>query len=397
MVRPWVTAFCLMTAAQAIADSSAVVAGTAHTDPACWDAPRLYHTGPAPAELANRVHLIDVPASAPVLGAPTAAPNQAYQFWVRNPDTSQPGPWGAGVVVDVERERRPVLLLDDVAGPVAPRWINEKLIYLRVPWGRVVFSDLILDVERAELIFHEQVRYGDSAYAQAQQACAGSCPCDPTAVLTALPADMPVALPNEHAMIGLVTLPTIFAPAESGGVAVAARPVPVPVYAAPKAGAVKLGEPGAPDDFEVREYTYEGGAVVAYEQRPGWYRIGLSEGRQVWLSAKSAGEFFAIERLLVRRLAYLNRQWDGYTWASPVTYERSGLSPLKTDRDATAADEIPARILESRRIGEGLWLLVETLDRSPCNGATPRVVDRGWIPAYAGDGSLVAGYHARGC
>ena len=54
-------------------------------------------------------------------------------------------------------------------------------------------------------------------------------------------------------------------------------------------------------------------------------------------------------------------------------------------------------ILEARSIGDGLWLHVETLDESPCNGGTPKVVDRGWIPAYAASGALVAGYYSRGC
>lgn len=366
-----------------------------HTDPACWDGPRLYHTGPPPAELANRVHLVDVPAASPAPGEPTASPNQAYAFWVRNPDTGQHGPWSAGLIVDNERERRPTLLFDQVGGPVAPRWINEKLIYLRVPWGRVVFSDLIFDAEAASIVFHEQVRYGDASYTQAQQACGGRCPCDPATIEQ--PAAMPKAEPGEHAMVGLLTLPGIFAPAETGGVAAAAKPVPVPVYDAPLAGATKLGELGTPADFEVREYTYEGGAVVVYEHRPHWYRIGLVDDRQAWLSAKSAGEYLPIENLLVRSLAYLNRQWDGYTWASPTTYERSGLSPLKHDRNVTAPDEIPARIVGSRRVGAGLWLLVETLSAGPCEGSAARVIDRGWIPAYADDGALVAGFHARGC
>ncbi len=370
---------------------------TPHSDPACWEAPRLYHAGPTPAELANRVHLIEVPAAAPVPGEPRVAPNGAYALWVRNPDTSAPGPWGAGVIVDVETERRPALLLENVAGPIEPRWLNEKLVYLRVPWGRVTFSDLILDVERHTLIFHERVIYGEAAFEQARQACGGRCPCDAGAAAAVQADDMPAATPGERAMIGLVTLPTIFALPETGGVAAASRPVPVPVYAAPEAGAEKLGEPGAPEAFEVREYSYEGGAVVVYERRPGWYRIGMADGSHAWLHARSAGDYHPVETLLIQRLSYLNRQWDGYTWISPIVHRRTGPSVLRSDRDATAADEIPVRVLGVRRVGEGLWLQVETLDRSPCDGGEPRVVDRGWIPAYAADGSLVAGFYARGC
>jgi hypothetical protein len=352
-------------------------------------------------------------------------------MWIRNPDTSKPGPWHAALIVDAEGSTRPTLLIEDVAGPITPRWINEKLIFVRVTWGRIAFSDLILDAEKGELIYHERASDGQIAYQQFQTSCDGPCPCETNApqadtttdsevVSPSSPSNssappsanssqlMPKATPGKDVMIGLVLLPTVFGPPEQGGLQPADNPIPVPVYASPEAGAQKLAELGQPSDFVYREYTYEGGAVVVYEKRPGWYRIGLAAGpsdqagqadttRSAWISTKSTGKFMPVSQLLTTHLAYLNAHWDGYTWKSPTTYMRFGLSRLKRNRDTEAREEYSVNILDTQQVGEGLWLQVETLDRTPCTGGTPQVIDRGWIPAYAEGGKLVAGYHSRGC
>lgn len=369
-----------------------------HSSPACWDAPRHYHSGPPPPELADRVHLIETPAL-PVPGDETVSPNGAYRFWVRNPDTAKPGPWGAGIIVDTGKEKRLTLLIENVAQPVAPRWINEKLIMLRIVWGRIAFSDLIVDVERGEIIFHEQVNDGTIAWQQARESCEGACPCGGTPVAAEEPPTrpvdgiMPAATPGDGAIIGLLLLPTIFGPPEQGGVVPADQPVPVPVYEAPEGGAKKLAELGRIEDFEYREYTYEGAAAVVYEQRPGWYRIGiraaLEHGRSTaWISAKSAGEFLGLGDFLVNAQTYLNEHWDGYVWTAPENGMRTGLSRLKRERAPQAREEYAVHIQEIREIGDGVWFKVETL-RGACQGNST-VVDRGWVPAYSADGALVA-------
>ena len=390
-----------------------------HTSPACWDEPRLYHAGPPPADIAGRVHLIEGPPTSPAMPMPsdaTVSPNGGYRFWVRNPDTTTASPWGAGVIVDNERDARLLLLVEDVAGPIAPQWINEKLIMLRLAWGRVIFSDLIVDVEAGTIVFHETVNDGTIAWQQFQEACGGACPCDAGDTGAATPpADpappvltppqngiMPVAVPGDGAVIGLVLLPTIFGPPEQGGVVPAANPVPVPVYDAPEGGARKLAELVLIADFEYHEYAYEGAAAVAYEQAPGWYRIGIRaplEPRRstAWISAKSVGGFLGLGALLVGAQAYLNENWDGYVWTAPVDGMRTGLSVLKRDRDPNARQEYAARVLEVREVGDGVWLRVETV-RAACAGSDPpTVVDSGWVPAYAGNGALAVWFHSRGC
>lgn len=384
-----------------------------HTEPSCWNEPRVYHTGSPPAELANRVTVIKAPADVIPSGTAVVSPNGAYRFWVRNPDTAEPGPWGAGLVIGAERAQNSVVLFSEVSGRINPSWVNEKLIFVRVPWGRVTFTDLIVDAEENTIIYQEQAIYGENAFRQYQEACGEACPCTTTTTTTATttattPAaatepnpQMPAALPGEDAMIGLLTLPSVFGPEEPGMGDADWQRSPVPVYASPQQGARKLAELDAPADFATREYTYEKKAVVVYEQRPGWYLIGLRGDKRAWLSAKSTADYYPIGELLVRRLSYLNEHWNRKLWQAPTTY-RGWNSRLKAG-DSDGDVELPVRVTDSLTVGEGLWLQIETLRNDPCTAGevdqsgNPVIVDRGWIPAYAENGELVAGFYSRGC
>lgn len=378
-----------------------------HTSPACWDAPRVVHAGPPAAEFANRLHLIDVPGGATPAGDQLPAPEGAARLWLRNPDTTQPGPWGAALIVDAPGAPRRSLLIENVGGPIAPRWLNERLIFLRIVWGRALFSDLILDAHSGTLRYHEQAHDGRNAFEQYQAICRGACPCDPAAAMNpddparfTVDATVPQSLPGAQAMIGLLLLPHIFGPPETGGVVPAHDPQPLAIHAEPDADtepALRLVDLA---HFETREYTYEGAAAVVYAQRPGWYAIGLRDQplARGWVRADAAGEFLPLARLLPDRLAFLNAHWDGHLWSQPAGGRRTAqVSRLVEGHAPDASDEHAVNILEARSIGDGLWLHVETLDESPCNGGTPKVVDRGWIPAYAASGALVAGYYSRGC
>jgi hypothetical protein len=151
-----------------------------HTSPACWPEPRVFHDGPPADDARDRVRLSWRRAPPPTADAGIGAevsPNGAYRLWTRNPDTTRDGPWSAAVLVDVEREELLWIELREVAGPVAPRWINEKLIFLRVPWGASAWTDLVIDVEAGVRSIEEAARYGREAFEQFREACAGQCPC----------------------------------------------------------------------------------------------------------------------------------------------------------------------------------------------------------------------------
>ncbi|MEN3974702.1 hypothetical protein [Emcibacter sp. SYSU 3D8] len=367
-----------------------------HTSPACWDAPRIHHAGAPSGDLAARVRL-KVGEVAPASGAPTLSPNGAYRFWAHQPDTARPGPWNAVLVADTERPGRVSLFLRDVAQPIAPRWINEKLIFLRVAWGRTVFSDLLLDVEQAKVIYHEEARDGAIAFEQFRQGCGAECPC----AASGDAAPLPSAAPGKNAVLGLILLPGIFGPPETGGVVAAEQPVPLPVYAVPRDDAPAITVLRTPEDVEYREYTYEGAAAVVYEARPPWYRIGVRAAlpgslKHGWIKVDAAGDFMPVDDLLTRSMTFLNREWDGRLWSEPEAGARPATSTLRQGA-AAEDDEFIVDVQETRRVGDGLWLRVQTFDQSPCEGGTPKVVDTGWVPAYSANGKLTAWFYSRGC
>jgi hypothetical protein len=47
-------------------------------------------------------------------------------------------------------------------------WINEKLIYIEVWWGRALGSSFIFDVESESMIYKEMIRYGKIPFIQWQ-------------------------------------------------------------------------------------------------------------------------------------------------------------------------------------------------------------------------------------
>lgn len=182
-----------------------------HTSPACWGEPRVHHTGRPPEALRRRVEIAWRAVPRPTADASrideSTSPNGAYQAWTLQADTGAPPPWQAGILVDVERRELLWLTLRDVAGTVGLRWINEKLLYLRVPWGRVVWSDLIVDVEAGRIVYQEQAVHGQVAFEQFHAACAGQCPCaaepgtadDTAPVPETAPASGPAAAAGELA------------------------------------------------------------------------------------------------------------------------------------------------------------------------------------------------------
>jgi len=140
------------------------------TDPACWSAPRVYHTGDPPAETAQKITLTRTDEKHGDF-AGVKSPNGAYAFDVQNPTGIQRPPRVATVTVDTEREYRLALRLHGVAKPIEPQWINEKLVFVRVGWSATAFTDLILDVEAEELIYSEVAWDGTWLFEEKESAC----------------------------------------------------------------------------------------------------------------------------------------------------------------------------------------------------------------------------------
>ena len=139
-----------------------------HTSPEKWTEPRVYHR-PFEDEFASRI-ILDHCTNRAATAEHRLAPNKAYWFALIQPDRTKSGLSHSEVLVYTERDYllrvglRDVHYFDDIG------WISEKLLRLRVWWGRICATDLIVDVERELIIYREMAWDGGIAFHQWQDA-----------------------------------------------------------------------------------------------------------------------------------------------------------------------------------------------------------------------------------
>ena len=143
-----------------------------HTPPACWTAPRITHGawGEQPGE---RAVVLRERVAAPEGAELKVSPNGAYRLRKVDPDFSAPPPWNTRIIIEAERPEAVVLELRNHGNASAYAvWVNEKLVLVRVWWGRVLGADLLVDAEKGEIVWKETARGGDAAFEQSRgQAC----------------------------------------------------------------------------------------------------------------------------------------------------------------------------------------------------------------------------------
>lgn len=139
-----------------------------HTPPACWTAPRITH-GPWSEQPGDRAVVTRERIPAAEGATWTLGPNGAYRFRKVDPDFSAPPPWNTRIVVDTERPEAVVVELKNHGNATAYAvWVTEKLMLVRVWWGRVLGADLLVDVEKAEIVWKETTRGGDTPFEQSR-------------------------------------------------------------------------------------------------------------------------------------------------------------------------------------------------------------------------------------
>jgi len=78
------------------------------------------------------------------------------------PDTTKPGPWTTHVYVGATgRTDLELVFVDETNGGVELKWLNEKLLYGQVWWGRIYSTDFIFDAEQRVFVYREMAHYGE--------------------------------------------------------------------------------------------------------------------------------------------------------------------------------------------------------------------------------------------
>jgi hypothetical protein len=98
---------------------------------------------------------------APTSGDELASPNALGAVTVSAPDFMRDPPWSTRATIT--RPGAPPLRLELLQhANVTPqvRWINDELLFVQVWWGRIVGTDLVIDVPGARVIYRRMFVYG---------------------------------------------------------------------------------------------------------------------------------------------------------------------------------------------------------------------------------------------
>ncbi len=152
---------------------SAAPGNAFHTSPDKWPAPRIYHTGNNQ-YLEERMELSRIPYAGALPEGVVRSSNQGYGFVTR--DLAPGEESEAALIIEVFNERPYLtrMVLSEPYRNFAPevRWINQKLLYVEVWWGRLDGSYYIFDVEKEEVVIAETFHDGKIAFKQWREATA---------------------------------------------------------------------------------------------------------------------------------------------------------------------------------------------------------------------------------
>jgi hypothetical protein len=168
------TLFALLGAALSLGQSSL----SWHTRPDKWKEPRLFHT-PFQQRYEERIAVSHVPQSEE-FKFKLSSPNRAYWFGI-SPDVQSNQTCRDKVEFEVftpdaricvfnERDYLIEITLKDHYPNflMNASWVSEKLLFVRVWWGRVLGTDFIFDVEQESFVYREMFNDGNIPFMQFQ-------------------------------------------------------------------------------------------------------------------------------------------------------------------------------------------------------------------------------------
>lgn len=106
-----------------------------------------------------------------LLGGKIYSPNRVYWF-VQQVYLAKGHRYDINVRINNGSETMDFIHIRDIYYPnFVPelKWINEKLLFIRVWWGRLIGADLIFDVEKGEFIYKESIHFGNPSAGENQQ------------------------------------------------------------------------------------------------------------------------------------------------------------------------------------------------------------------------------------
>jgi hypothetical protein len=131
--------------------------------PDCWVEPRFFHSQEMLDIWKDRTIIRRLHETKPKAG--TYSPNKGYYFTVEG------GRPNGTVTIYAEKDYLLRIEFSELFGLADVKWVNEKLLFLRPWWGRILGTDLIYDVETEKIVYDETVTDGYLAYQQFRESC----------------------------------------------------------------------------------------------------------------------------------------------------------------------------------------------------------------------------------
>ncbi|KAF0145869.1 MAG: hypothetical protein FD156_547 [Nitrospirae bacterium] len=140
--------------------------------PDCWSEARIVHNIDNWKKLPQNFKIEKVKIEKPVKFE-NVSPNKGYSYKNEGfrPDVT--------ISIYAEKDHLTVIKITDVFGVSDIKWINEKLLFIRIWWGRIAIDDVIFDVEKEAIVYTEPAVDGFQAYQQYKDFCKklGGCKC----------------------------------------------------------------------------------------------------------------------------------------------------------------------------------------------------------------------------
>ena len=195
---------------------------------------------------------------------------------------------------------------------------------------------------------------------------------------------VPITVSRSDSTLGLLRLGVV---ADGSGL----LPGPIDLRAEPIANSAMLVTVTRWSDLMAEEIAYEEPALIVYRVDRPWVLVSTRDHVRGWIKIPDGAAMVPLAELLPERLTYLTEEWDGRLHGEPGSMEFTEPAPQ------SGAGRPSINVTETREIAGALWLRVELLADSPCEGNTPpAVVAEGWIPAWL-SGQPTAWYYSRGC
>jgi hypothetical protein len=90
------------------------------------------------------------------------SPQRTFWLYATQPNYQKDGPWATTVLIKSAdgNTMRKLTLIDHGTGGVKLAWLNERLLFVQVWWGRILSTDFILDVQNREFLYQQNAYYG---------------------------------------------------------------------------------------------------------------------------------------------------------------------------------------------------------------------------------------------